>query len=59
MTSRPVFNGIVPFLKEVSRCPNKDKTGRQIVPYFNSVVMFITDTDFSLWHASSIWSLVA
>lgn len=27
-------------------CPNKDKTGCQIVPFFNSAVSFIIDTDF-------------
>jgi hypothetical protein len=33
--------------------------GRQIVWFFNSAVMFITDTDFSLWHKRGSWSLDA
>jgi hypothetical protein len=59
VTRCPVFNSIVQFLREVSRCPNKGKTGCQIVPFFNSTVLFITDTDYSLWHTSRSWCLDA
>jgi hypothetical protein len=38
VTRLPVFNGIVPFLREVSRFPTRKKTGRQIVSFFNSAV---------------------
>jgi hypothetical protein len=52
VTRHPVFEGGVPF-------SDKEKTECQVVPFFNIVVMFITDTDFSLLHASSSWSLDA
>jgi hypothetical protein len=34
----PIFRGIVPLFIKVSRCPDKDKMGRQIVPF--STVLF-------------------
>jgi hypothetical protein len=59
VTRCPIFNGTVPFLMEVSHCPDKNKTGWQIVPFLNSAVLLITNSDFSLWYTSSSWSLDA
>jgi hypothetical protein len=52
VTSHPIFEGDIPF-------SDKEKTGHQTVPFFGGAVFFVTDTDFSLWHASSSWSLDA
>jgi hypothetical protein len=47
-----------PFLREVSRFPTR-KNGTPNSPIFQQCCFFITDTDFSLWHACRSWSLDA
>jgi hypothetical protein len=43
----------IPFLREASCCPNRDKRGCRTVPYYNSAVLFITDTYFKLCHTNN------
>jgi hypothetical protein len=50
----PVCGGGAPFWGGGVLFSDKEKMGRQIVPFFNGA-----DTDFSLWHANSSWSLDA
>jgi hypothetical protein len=48
----------LPVFEAGDQFSDKEKTGCQIDPFFNSGC-FVTDADFSLWHISSSWSLDA